>query len=35
MPYGIPAARLHFEWDKNALKMWEHGSRSCEQIAAR
>ena len=30
--YGIPAARLHFEWDKNTLLMWEHGKHSCEQL---
>ncbi len=22
--WGIPAARLHFQWDDNTLKMWEH-----------
>jgi choline dehydrogenase-like flavoprotein len=30
--YGIPAARLHFAWDKNTLLMWEHGKHSCEQL---
>jgi len=30
--YGIPAARLHFAWDKNSLLMWEHGKHSCEQL---
>ena len=30
--YGIPAARLHFEWDKNTLLMWEHGKYSCERL---
>ncbi len=30
--YGIPAARLHFEWDRNSLLMWEHGKHSCEQL---
>ena len=23
-PFGIPVARIHFEWDENVLKMWEH-----------
>ena len=23
-PYGLPVARMHFEWDENVLKMWEH-----------
>jgi choline dehydrogenase-like flavoprotein len=22
--WGIPVARLHFQWDANTLKMWEH-----------
>jgi choline dehydrogenase-like flavoprotein len=30
--YGIPAARLHFEWDRNTLLMWEHGKHACEQL---
>jgi choline dehydrogenase-like flavoprotein len=30
--YGIPAARLHFEWDPNTLLMWEHGKHACEQL---
>jgi choline dehydrogenase-like flavoprotein len=30
--YGIPAARIHFEWDKNTLLMWEHGKQACEQL---
>lgn len=30
--YGIPAARLHFEWDKNTLLMWEHAKHSCEEL---
>ena len=30
--YGIPAARLHFEWDANTLAMWEHGKQVCEQL---
>lgn len=30
--YGIPAARLHFEWDQNTLLMWEHGKHACEQL---
>jgi choline dehydrogenase-like flavoprotein len=30
--YGIPAARLHFQWDRNTLLMWEHGKQACEQL---
>jgi choline dehydrogenase-like flavoprotein len=30
--YGIPAARLHFNWDKNTLLMWEHGKHACEEL---
>ncbi len=30
--FGIPAARLHFEWDDNTKKMWEHGKHSCERL---
>lgn len=30
--YGIPAARLHFQWDQNTLRMWEHGKHACEAL---
>ena len=30
--YGIPAARLHFAWDKNTLLMWEHAKHATEQL---
>jgi choline dehydrogenase-like flavoprotein len=30
--YGIPAVRIHFEWDKNTLLMWEHGKQACEDL---
>jgi choline dehydrogenase-like flavoprotein len=30
--YGIPAVRIHFEWDKNTLLMWEHGKQACEEL---
>src|SRR5580700_10265519 len=30
--YGIPAARLSFEWGKNELLMWEHGKQACEAL---
>jgi choline dehydrogenase-like flavoprotein len=30
--YGIPAARLHFAWDKNTLLMWEHGKHACQEL---
>jgi choline dehydrogenase-like flavoprotein len=26
-PYGIPAARIHFEWGENELKMSEHSKK--------
>ena len=31
-PYGIPVARLHFQWDENALKMWEHSKQACAEV---
>jgi choline dehydrogenase-like flavoprotein len=30
--YGIPAARIHFQWDQNTLQMWKHGKQACEQL---
>jgi choline dehydrogenase-like flavoprotein len=30
--FGIPQVRMHFEWDENALKMWEHSKRACREI---
>ena len=30
--YGIPAARLHFQWDENTLAMWEHGKEACKEL---
>ncbi len=30
--FGIPAARLHFEWDQNTRKMWDHGIDSIERL---
>lgn len=30
--YGIPAARLHFKWDENTLRMWEHGKNACRDL---
>jgi choline dehydrogenase-like flavoprotein len=30
--YGIPAARLHFEWDNNTLLMWENAKHACEAL---
>ncbi len=30
--YGIPAARIHFAWDKNTLLMWEHAKHATEQL---
>ena len=31
-PYGIPVARMHFEWDENVLKMWEHSKQACAEV---
>jgi len=31
-PYGIPVARMHFEWDENVLKMWEHSKHICAEV---
>jgi len=30
--YGIPAARIHFEWDNNTLLMWAHGKQVCQDL---
>jgi choline dehydrogenase-like flavoprotein len=30
--YGIPVARLHFQWDENVLKMWEHSKQVCADL---
>lgn len=31
-PYGIPLARIHFQWDENVLKMWEHSKQVCADL---
>jgi choline dehydrogenase-like flavoprotein len=31
-PYGIPVARMHFKWDENVLKMWEHSKQVCAEV---
>ena len=31
-PYGIPIARMHFAWDENVLKMWEHSKQICAEV---
>ena len=31
-PYGIPVARVHFQWDENVLKMWEHSKQACADL---
>jgi choline dehydrogenase-like flavoprotein len=31
-PYGIPVARMHFEWDENVLTMWEHSKQVCAEV---
>jgi choline dehydrogenase-like flavoprotein len=30
--YGIPLARIHFQWDENVLKMWEHSKQVCADL---
>jgi choline dehydrogenase-like flavoprotein len=30
--YGIPKARIHFQWGENDLKMWEHAKTVCAEV---
>ncbi len=30
--FGTPQVRIHFAWDDNTLKMWEHSRQACEEI---
>lgn len=30
--YGIPAVRVHFQWDENTLQMWEHAKNTCKEL---
>jgi choline dehydrogenase-like flavoprotein len=30
--YGIPCVRVHFEWDRNTLLMWEHAKHACADV---
>jgi choline dehydrogenase-like flavoprotein len=30
--YGIPVARIHFQWSENELKMWEHSKQVCADL---
>jgi choline dehydrogenase-like flavoprotein len=30
--YGIPVARVRFEWDTNTLQMWEHAKHACAEV---
>jgi len=30
--YGIPKARIHFQWGENELKMWEHSKKACAEV---
>ena len=30
--YGIPVVRVHFQWDENVLKMWEHSKQACAEV---
>jgi len=30
--YGIPVARMHFQWHENELAMWQHSRESCKEL---
>jgi choline dehydrogenase-like flavoprotein len=30
--YGIPAARIHFQWGQNELEMWEQSKQVCGEV---
>jgi choline dehydrogenase-like flavoprotein len=30
--FGIPVARLHFQWDDNVLAMWKHSKEVCKEL---
>ena len=30
--FGIPQVRVHFAWDENTLKMWEHSKQVCQEL---
>ena len=30
--FGIPQVRVHFAWDENTLKMWDHSRQVCEEL---
>lgn len=30
--FGIPQVRVHFKWDANTLRMWEHSKQVCREI---
>jgi choline dehydrogenase-like flavoprotein len=30
--YGIPVVRVHFQWDENELKMWDHSKKVCAEL---
>jgi choline dehydrogenase-like flavoprotein len=30
--FGIPVARIHFQWGENELKMWEHSKQLCAEL---
>ena len=30
--YGIPKARIHFQWGENELRMWEHARKVCAEV---
>ncbi len=30
--FGIPAARIHFQWGPNELLMWEHSKQICSEV---
>ena len=30
--FGTPQVRIHFEWDDNTYKMWEHAKQTCQEL---
>jgi choline dehydrogenase-like flavoprotein len=30
--FGNPQVRIHFEWDDNTLRMWDHSKQVCEEL---
>jgi choline dehydrogenase-like flavoprotein len=30
--FGTPQVRIHFEWDDNTYKMWDHAKQTCQEL---